>query len=68
MSFDRWITETTSTATMPKATDKATNSRMSVFDVSCAFTAVKNCALVTIQLSASTSLAAWMRSAISLAA
>ena len=41
MSFERWITETISTAAMPKATDSATNSRISVFDVSCAFTAVK---------------------------
>ena len=36
------MTETTSTAAMPNATDSATNSRMSVFEVSCAFTAVKN--------------------------
>ncbi len=32
MSLDRWITETTSTAAMPKATDSATNRRIRVFD------------------------------------
>ena len=68
MSFERWMTETTSTAAMPKATDSATNMRISVFEVSCACTAVKNCALVLIQLSASTSLAAWICWAMSSAA
>ena len=64
MSFDRWITDTTSTAAMPKATDSATKIRIRVFEVFCACTAVKNCALVAIQLSASTSFAALMRWAI----
>ena len=36
MSFDRWMTETTRTAAMPNATDSATNTLISVFDVSCA--------------------------------
>ncbi len=54
ISLERWITETISTAAMPKATDRATNTRISVFEFFCAWTAVKNCALVLIQLSAST--------------
>ena len=66
MSFERWITETIRTAAMPNATDRATNSRISVLEVSCAWTAVKNCALVLIQLSASTALDAWICCASSL--
>ena len=58
ISFDRWITETTSTLAMPNATDRPTKMRISVFEVCCALTAVKNCALVLIQLSASTPVAA----------
>ena len=52
MSFDRWMTETTSTLAIPNATDRPTNRRISVLAISCALTAVKNCALVLIQLSA----------------
>ena len=58
MSFERWMTETTSTLAMPKATDRPTNTRISVLEVCWAFTAVKNWALVLIQLSASTPVAA----------
>ena len=54
------MTETTRTAAMPNATDRPTNSRISVLVVCCAWTAVKNCALVLIQLSASTGMEAWI--------
>ena len=34
ISFERWITETTSTAAIPKATERPTNSRINVLEVS----------------------------------
>jgi hypothetical protein len=63
ISRDFCTTDTTSTLAMPIATDSATNSRISRFEFCCALTAVKNCALVLIQLSAGTPVAAVMRSA-----
>ena len=53
---------------MPNATDNPTKKRIAVFAVTCACTALKNCALVRIQLSACTPVAAVMRCATSSAA
>ena len=47
-------------AAMPKATDRPTKRRIACWRF-CACTAVKNCALVVIQLSASTGSVAWIR-------
>ena len=52
ISRERCTTDTINTLAMPKPTDSATKNRMAVLAVVCAFTAVKNCSLVLIQLSA----------------
>ena len=52
ISRERCTTETTSTLAMPKPTDKPTKKRIAVLAVVWARTAVKNCSLVFIQLSA----------------
>ena len=54
-------TETNSTLAMPNATESPTKNRIAVLAVICALTALKNCALVAIQLSASTPVAAVIR-------
>ena len=52
ISLPRWMTDTTSTLAMPKATESATKKRMTLLDTRCAVSAVTNWALVLIQLSA----------------
>ena len=68
ISRDFCTTTTAITLAMPNATDRPTKNRIAVFAVVCALTAVKNWAFVMIQLSASTPVAAVMRSAIESAA
>ena len=51
ISFDFCTTETTSTLAMPSATVMPTKTRISVLARICADIALKNCALVLIQLS-----------------
>ncbi len=51
ISFDFWTTDTTSTLAMPSATVMPTKTRISVLARICAAIALKNCALVLIQLS-----------------
>ena len=54
ISFDFCTTETISTAAMPNATARPTKKRIAVLATICALIARKSCALVLIQLSAST--------------
>ena len=68
ISRDFCTTTTTSTLAMPKATDSPTKKRIAVFAVFCALTAAKNWALVLIQLSACTPVAAVIRWAMASAA
>ena len=68
ISRDFCTTTTASTLAMPKATDRPTKKRMALFDVLCAAMAVNSSALVLIQLSACTPVAAVMRCATTSAA
>ncbi len=52
ISLLRWITDTTSTLAMPKATERAMKKRITLLDTRCEVSAVTNWALVLIQKSA----------------